>query len=243
MDNYGVIVGIILLAILAFTVVMQLRKSSGKKAVSEFLNSLSNKILETILNLIKESDPGKYTCLADFETATLNAIYDNVWELVGDYAQSSDAISVPIKTIFKYIDGDTLVDFINDMISANGIDEVIFNKYTSYSIEENEEAVLNEDKALAEEYSDDNKYIENSTDEDLAPAEDKEPTAEEVAALNPPSDEEEAFDVEDDSMEIVVDKKEIIHTVSRTGQDLYYEVNSNGKKTRVSKDYALAHMK
>ena len=83
---------------------------------------------------------------------------------------------------------------------------------------------------------------ETSNDDELAPAEDKAHTEEEIAAINPQREEEEDFDAEDDSMEIVTDKKEIITTKSKTGQDLYYEVDVDGKKKRVSKEYALLHM-
>ena len=63
-----------------------------------------------------------------------------------------------------------------------------------------------------------------------------------MAAINPQREEEEDFNAEDDSMEIVTDKKEIITAKSKTGHDLYYEVDVDGKKKRVSKEYALQHM-
>ena len=127
-------------------------------------------------------------------------------------------------------------------MEQNGITDKIANDFAAYSIEEGSDSIVEEDKKLEEEYSDKDQYIETSNDDELAPAEDKAPTEEEIAAINPQREEEEDFNVEDDSMEIVTDKKEIITAKSKTGQDLYYEVDVDGKKKRVSKEYALQHM-
>ena len=135
-----------------------------------------------------------------------------------------------------------VVKFINDIMEQNGITDKIANDFAAYSIEEGRDSIVEEDKKLEEEYSDKDQYIETSNDDELAPAEDKAHTEEEIAAINPQREEEEDFDAEDDSMEIVTDKKEIISAKSKTGQDLYYEVDVDGKKKRVSKEYALQHM-
>ena len=127
-------------------------------------------------------------------------------------------------------------------MEQNGITDKIANDFAAYSIEECSDSIVEEDKKLEEEYSDKDQYIETSNDDELAPAEDKSHTEEEIAAINPQREEEEDFNVEDDSMEIVTDKKEIITAKSKTGQDLYYEVDVDGKKKRVSKEYALKYM-
>ena len=127
-------------------------------------------------------------------------------------------------------------------MEQNGITDKIANDFAAYSIEKCSDSIVEEDKKLEEEYSDKDQYVETSNDDELAPAEDKAHTEEEIAAINPQREEEEDFDAEDDSMEIVTDKKEIITAKSKTGQDLYYEVDVDGKKKRVSKEYALQHM-
>ena len=41
-----------------------------------------------------------------------------------------------------------------------------------------------------------------------------------------------------DAMEIITDKPIIVTATDKNGNTLYYEVDSNGKKKRVGKDYA-----
>lgn len=241
MNNYGIFGGIILLVIFIFVIAMELRKYSGKKTAMTFLQELGDEILNIILDTINSASPEKFPTLYDFNTYLINEIYDNVWDFVSKKAESDSTIDSITKAVFKYIDSDILEQFINDIISKNNIDEKIANSFAAYSIE-NSESIVEEDKKLEEEYSDDDQYIETSSDDDLAPAENKEPSNEELASLNPEREDEEEFNVEDDSMEIITDKKEIITARSKTGQDLYYEVDANGKKKRVSKEYALQHM-
>ena len=242
MDNYGILIGLIVLLIFVFVIVMELRKSSDKKAAINFLQDLGDEILDVILRTISETSPKDFKSLEDFNNHLVDKIYNQVWNFITVKASSDDVIDKVTKAVFTYVDGDTLVKFINDIMEQNGIIDKIANDFAAYSIEEGSDSIVEEDKKLEEEYSDKDQYVETSNDDELAPAEDKAPTEEEIAAINPQREEEEDFDAEDDSMEIVTDKKEIITTKSKTGQDLYYEVDVDGKKKRVSKEYALQHM-
>lgn len=242
MDNYGILIGLVLLLIFVFVIVMELRKSSDKKAAINFLQDLGDEILDVILRTISETSPKDFKSLEDFNNHLVEKIYNQVWDFITEKASSDNVIDKVTKAVFTYVDGDTLVKFINDIMEQNGITDKIANDFAAYSIEEGSDSIVEEDKKLEEEYSDKDQYIETSNDDELAPAEDKAPTEEEIAAINPQREEEEDFNVEDDSMEIVTDKKEIITAKSKTGQDLYYEVDVDGKKKRVSKEYALQHM-
>lgn len=242
MDNYGILIGLVVLLIFIFVIVMELRKSSDKKAAVNFLQDLGDEILNVILKTISETFPKDFKSLEDFNNHLVDKIYNQVWDFVSEKAAGDNVIDKVTRAVFTYIDGDTLVKFINDIMDQNGITDKIANDFAAYSIEEYSDSVVEEDKKLEEEYSDENQYVETSNDDELAPAEDKDPTEEEIAAINPQREEEEDFNAEDDSMEIVTDKKEIITTKSKTGQDLYYEVDVDGKKKRVSKEYALQHM-
>ena len=73
---------------------------------------------------------------------------------------------------------------------------------------------------------------------ELPPAEIHEPTADELASLNPPTDNDEEVYTEDDpTMEIVTDY--IITKENKNGQVRYYHVDgSTNKKRQVSKTYA-----
>lgn len=242
MDNYGILIGLVVLLIFVFVIVMELRKSSDKKAAINFLQDLGDEILDVILKTISETSPKDFKSLEDFNNHLVEKIYNQVWDFITEKASSDNVIDKVTKAVFTYVDGDTLVKFINDIMEQNGITDKIANDFAAYSIEEGSDSIVEEDKKLEEEYSDKDQYIETSNDDELAPAEDKAPTEEEIAAINPQREEEEDFNVEDDSMEIVTDKKEIITAKSKTGQDLYYEVDVDGKKKRVSKEYALQHM-
>lgn len=242
MDNYGILIGLVVLLIFVFVIVMELRKSSDKKAAINFLQDLGDEILDVILKTISETSPKDFMSLEDFNNHLVEKIYNQVWDFITEKASSDNVIDKVTKAVFTYVDGDTLVKFINDIMEQNGITDKIANDFAAYSIEEGSDSIVEEDKKLEEEYSDKDQYIETSNDDELAPAEDKAPTEEEIAAINPQREEEEDFDAEDDSMEIVTDKKEIITAKSKTGQDLYYEVDVDGKKKRVSKEYALQYM-
>ena len=242
MDNYGILIGLVVLLIFVFVIVMELRKSSDKKAAINFLQDLGDEILDVILKTISETSPKDFKSLEDFNNHLVEKIYNQVWDFITEKASSDNVIDKVTKAVFTYVDGDTLVKFINDIMEQNGITDKIANDFAAYSIEEGSDSIVEEDKKLEEEYSDKDQYIETSNDDELAPAEDKAPTEEEIAAINPQREEEEDFNAEDDSMEIVTDKKEIITAKSKTGQDLYYEVDVDGKKKRVSKEYALQHM-
>ena len=242
MDNYGILISLVVLLIFVFVIVMELRKSSDKKAAINFLQDLGDEILDVILKTISETSPKDFKSLEDFNNHLVEKIYNQVWDFITEKASSDNVIDKVTKAVFTYVDGDTLVKFINDIMEQNGITDKIANDFAAYSIEERSDSIVEEDKKLEEEYSDKDKYVETSNDDELAPAEDKAPTEEEIAAINPQREEEEDFDAEDDSMEIVTDKKEIITAKSKTGQDLYYEVDVDGKKKRVSKEYALQHM-
>lgn len=242
MNNYGILIGLVVLLIFVFVIVMELRKSSDKKAAINFLQDLGDEILDVILKTISETSPKDFKSLEDFNNHLVEKIYNQVWDFITEKASSDNVIDKVTKAVFTYVDGDTLVKFINDIMEQNGITDKIANDFAAYSIEEGSDSIVEEDKKLEEEYSDKDQYIETSNDDELAPAEDKAPTEEEIAAINPQREEEEDFNVEDDSMEIVTDKKEIITAKSKTGQDLYYEVDVDGKKKRVSKEYALQHM-
>ena len=242
MDNYGILIGLVVLLIFVFVIVMELRKSSDKKAAINFLQDLGDEILDVILRTISETSPKDFMSLEDFNNHLVEKIYNQVWDFITEKASSDNVIDKVTKAVFTYVDGDTLVKFINDIMEQNGITDKIANDFAAYSIEEGSDSIVEEDKKLEEEYSDKDQYIETSNDDELAPAEDKAPTKEEIAAINPQREEEEDFDAEDDSMEIVTDKKEIITAKSKTGQDLYYEVDVDGKKKRVSKEYALQYM-
>ena len=236
----GIIGGVILVLIAAAVVFFTLRKKNSKAAM-EFIEGLSNAILEIILTTIAEAVPDKdqHQTLADFEAALIQNIYNTVWDYVAKKAEESQDIDAITKTVFKLIKKEQVVAFIDKLFEDNNIFTKMEDQYAVRANEISAKAE-EEDATLEKEYSNQEDYVEVSKEEDLEPAREEEHTPEEIAALNPERDEEEEFDMEDVSQEIIVEagKKEIITTLDKNGNTLYYEISPDGKKTRVSKAYA-----
>ena len=125
-----------------------------------------------------------------------------------------------------------------DKYNVNG---TISNQYAAARLE-NSSNIVEEDNKLAEEYSNPELYNEESNNKELPPAEEVVHTEEEIAAINPQTDNEsEEFDK--DSMEIIDENKpSIIRACDKNGNIIYYEVSADGKKKRVKREYAEAHM-
>ena len=240
----GLIGGVLLLIILAAAVFFILRSKDKKKAMA-FIEGLGAKILSIVLDTITNANPSQdpdYT-LGDFEAELISNIYDNVWDYVKKQAEEADDIT---KTIFNFIDKDSVVKFLDKLFAEKDIQSKIMGQYRAKR-EAIEEKVAEEDKNLEKEYSDKEQYNEAvDEDKDLAPAEEVVPTEEEKAAINPPKDEEDdKYDPEDDTQELLPDEEAaptIITTKDKNGNTLYYEILPSGAKKRVSKSYAEQHM-
>jgi hypothetical protein len=102
--------------------------------------------------------------------------------------------------------------------------------------------IVKEDEELQEEYSDDEKYFEEfDEDKDSEKLEQYEvckPTEEELAQLNPQTDDDEEYSDDDNSVEAIEDY--IVSKTLANGGVRYYLVSAeSGKKKQVSKDFAL----
>ena len=69
MDNYGILISLVVLLIFIFVIVMELRKSSDKKTAVNFLQDLGDEILDVILKTISETSPKDFKSLEDFNFA------------------------------------------------------------------------------------------------------------------------------------------------------------------------------
>ncbi len=241
----GIIAGVLLLLIIAAAIFFVMRKKDKKKAM-EFLEGLGNNILTIVFQTIAECKPSQdpdYT-LADFEAELIHNIYDRTWDYVKEEVEKSVDADAITKAIFKYLDKDSVVKFIDEVILKNNIQAAIMETYNIERGSVIEEKAAEEDKNLEKEYSDAAQYNESvDEDNDLAPAEEEVHTEEEVAAINPPKDEEDnVYDPEDDTQELLPEEDNeapvIITKTDKNGNTLYYEVLPGGTKKRVSKAYA-----
>ncbi len=241
----GILAGVLLLLIIAGAIFFTMRSKDKKKAM-EFLEGLGNNILTIIFQTIAECKPSQdpdYT-LADFEAELIHNIYDRTWDYVKEEVEKSADADAITKAIFKYLDKDSVVKFIDEVILKNNVQAGIMETYNTERGSIIEEKAAEEDKDLEKEYSDTAQYNESvDEDNDLAPAEEEVHTEEEVAAINPPKDEEDdVYDPEDDTQELLPEEDDeapvIITKTDKNGNTLYYEVLPGGTKKRVSKTYA-----
>ena len=233
----SIFAGLFILAILIFITLFTIVKSSGsKKKAKEFLMGLYDNLLNLMVDTIAGFDPKNYSSVEEFEATILYTIYDRCWDYVSHELESGFENNEIIKAVFKRIDKDFLIQFIDKIIEEAGISDKIKNKFGCVAISSGE--IEKADQEAAEHFADESQYIENSDDVKLNPAEPIVPSEEELAALNPQKDDEEEFNPEDESMEVLDDKPEIISVQDKRGRTLYYEVDSSGKKKQVSKAYA-----
>ena len=233
----SIFAGLFILAILIFITLFTIVKSSGsKKKAKEFLMGLYDNLLNLMIDTIAGFDPKNYSSVEEFEATILYTIYDRCWDYVSHELESGFENNEIIKAVFKRIDKDFLIQFIDKIIEEAGISDKIKNKFGCVAISSGE--IEKADQEAAEHFADESQYIENSDDVKLNPAEPIVPSEEELAALNPQKDDEEEFNPEDESMEVLDDKPEIISVQDKRGRTLYYEVDSSGKKKQVSKAYA-----
>lgn len=231
----------VIFIIIAIILISVCKNKKSNSIAKSFLDGLSNELLSCIIDIIKKFPVKEYKTYDEFEIDILASIYENTWEYTKAKLEEELGVDNITVKIVKSINQDKVIKFINGLIEKENINALILNTYGSYKIEnDNSEE---QDKELEEKYSDESQYVESLDTDSLPDKEEEVHTEEEINKLNPQRDEEEKFDVEDDSMEVVVDKPEIISKLDKNGNTLYYEVSSDGKKKRVTKEYALANMK
>ena len=247
MDNLIVVIGgiIVLGLIIGVTaLIMKKKESEDGKAAMEFLEGLGNELIAIVLKTVKEIDPSKIESAEEFEVIVLNAVYDNAWDYVMEQINENFDDKSLFKNIMNILDKDYVINFVDMLCERAGLTESIQGEYAAYRLSVNN--TEEQDAALAAEYADEEKYhTEEVTENDLEPAGEVVHTEEEIASLNPQVEEDEEFDAEDDSMELVEDESDenqagkILAVRNKTGAWYFYELDVEGRKSRVSKSYAL----
>lgn len=242
-QTLSILIGLVILVVAGGVIYLAFSQSKNKETVAkadEFLKGLSEKLIDLAIQTAETFDPSKYTDFLDFEKDVLNSIYDVSWDYIQTYiaTYSDEQGNRLAAAIIKMIDKDYVINFIKDLLDGDGFFVNLNNRFSATKIEKLENVVNAEDKKLADEFSDQTKYVEDGSDDELPPAKDPEYTEEDLANLNPPSDTEEEYNENDPSMEIV-DGGEIKSIKDKNGNIQYYEVK-DGKRHRVSKEYAAS---
>ena len=249
---YGTAAIIILVVTISFIIAM--RRSKGEDEANEFIEGLAEEMVKIAMSIIQGFDPSKYDTIEEFEASCLSEIYTKMWEFVSTEAREKLEEGSLLKLAFTYINADTVIKILDKLFAEAGVFNAVENRYAEYNLE-NKQEVPTEVYQETEYYED-----AESSEEDLANQEESVPVAEAAAQtlaaiqdtepveqeIIPPREEEEAFNVEDESMELLPDdnapKSQIIVSTDKNGKDRYYEITADGKKKQVKKEYALSQM-
>ena len=199
--------GVIVLALIIIAIVIRMKNNpsaADKEAAKKFLEGLEDTFYKKMLDIITNINFTKYDSVGTMEANIICDIYDTIWDYIQD--KTKDLVKEDILTalIVKVLDKEFVNDFIDNLVVKYKINDKLEEAWNNNFKTKSNEAV-EEDKILQDKFKDSDQYIENSTTSDLPPVEKTEPTAEELSKLNPPKDEEEEYDPEDESMEIVDD--------------------------------------
>ena len=236
-DLLLVLVGLGVLAIIATIFVFyNVKRSGDKKEAERFLEGLSDKLGDIILEIIRSFEPSDIEDISDagiekIETAILQKIYDVCWNYVKEVVEKKNAENMDFFTraVLSLLENREFVeDFIKRLLDDASTKHTIYNraKYITLSAGEKRMEELEErEEELTEEFSDTEKYVEESNEEDL-PSGDSGllPTEEDLAELNPQRDEEEEeLDPENDiSVEVIDD-------------DIYYDKAGRARSKKTGK--------
>lgn len=231
-----IVVILFIILVLVVPIIVRAPKNKSKKLVKEFFDDIRQILSVTITGIIESYDASNYTSAEEFEIDLLNTIYDNCWKYVQQTI--SDKYPEDIALILSIaITRDKVERFVDAIVEDKKIG--IMEKFAASNLENS--TIEEDDKKLADEYGNQEKYVEESNNNELAPAEAIEPTEEQKAALNPPKDEEESYDKNDESMEVIEDDTYILVKTDKNGIKLYYEVEAaTGKKKKIAKVDALS---
>lgn len=208
-----IIGGIIILAVIVFAIWFRLKthpSKADKQAAEDFLNGLADNIYKMITKIINEIDLSKYDSLENLESDILKKIYDSVFDYIQSQLAEAANEDILSALVLKVLDKDTIYKFIDKLINNKDVNGQLTNLWDSNKIKEQSSDIENEDKELTEEYSDQTKYADKIDDKEnlqdsLPPAEEPVLTQEELNSINPQKDEEEEYNPNDISMEIVED--------------------------------------
>ena len=210
MDNawIPILVGVILVLIFGTVVYLKYRlspKQEDKEEAKNFLLQLKDDLYELMINTIIDFDYTKYTSIAEMEIEVVNSVIDTCKQTIKNAIKDSqDILSI---LVLKCLDNDMIEKFILQLIEEYAVKEKVDTKIGEIIKDRYSEAE-EEDKALAEQFADQDLYVEKEIPvKDLPPADEIIIPPAELEKLNPQVDEEESFNSEDESMEIVEETK------------------------------------
>jgi hypothetical protein len=229
MNNTDLLITLIglgfLLIVGIIVIITSIKKNGDKKEANEFLEGLASELRELILNIIRkfnidDLDNLDEDSIVKIENSILKDIYNTTWEYIKNVVEKKSESEVDFFTqaVLALLENREFVeDFIKRLLDNASTKHTIYNraKYIALSTGEKRMEELEErEEQLTEEFSDTEKYVEESKEEDL-PSGDSSllPTEEDLANLNPQKDEEEEeLDIENDiSVEVIEEDDDIYY--------------------------------
>jgi hypothetical protein len=199
-----ILVGVILVLLFGTIVYLKYRlspKQEDKEEAKNFLLQLKDDLYALMIDTIIDFDYTKYTSIAEMEIEVINSVIDTCKQTIKNAIKDSqDILSI---LVLKCLDNDMIEKFILQLIEEYAVKEKVDTKIGEIIKDRYSEAE-EEDKALAEQFADQDLYVEEEIPvKDLPPADEIIVPPAELEKLNPQVDEEESFNSEDESMEIV----------------------------------------
>lgn len=231
--------GVIVIIAIVF-VIYRIKKTGNKQEADDFLEGLSEEIKNLILKVVKSftlEDISKINKdnIAEIENTILQQIYETCWNYVRNVVEKNvdknkDFFTEAVLALLE--NKEFVEEFIRKLIDSECLQTIIHAKASillEKSIENKMVETEEEDKELQEEFSDQEKYIEELKDEDQTHGEEIEvPSEEELSELNPQTDEPEELDPENDpSVEVVDDDED--------DKDIYYDKSGRPRSKKTGK--------
>lgn len=199
-----VLVGVVLVLLFGTIVYLKYRlspKQEDKEEAKNFLLQLKDDLYALMIDTIIDFDYTKYTSIAEMEIEVINSVINTCKQTIKNAIKDSqDILSI---LVLKCLDNDMIEKFILQLIEEYAVKEKVDTKIGEIIKDRYSEAE-EEDKALAEQFADQDLYVEEEIPvKDLPPVDEIIVPPAELEKLNPQVDEEESFNSEDESMEIV----------------------------------------
>lgn len=214
-----IIGGIVILVFIIIAIIIRMKTNPSaydKEMAQNFLNKLSDTFYKKIVEIVNNIDLFSYSSVEELETSILTQIYDAVWDVVQKELEEQSQKDILTALSLKVINKDFVIQFVDKIIDNKSIMVNLTNEWVVSHIEESSKESCKEDEALQKKFSDSNEYNENFDVKDLPPAQEIVPTEDELAELNPPSEEDINYSPEaDDSVELIEEN---------------FTIDSNGRK-------------
>lgn len=208
MELNSIIGGLVIFVCIIIALIIRFKTKQSiydKEVATNFLNGLSDTFYNKILEIIDTIDIGEYESFAEMEVDILRQIYDAIWEYTQIELEKASKQDIITAMALKFINKDTVIKLVDKIFDDNEV----YDKLESLWVEDFKvrlNKLEQNESDIEESFYDKTQYNENFSDGDLDPATVDEPTEEELASLNPPSDQEKEYDPEnDDSVEVIED--------------------------------------